>query len=169
MFFAVIQTCLIHSTMLCCSSTSSSLIRVINSSLLGHCTAAPSSNKTSNFIFSRPSLDSGAFPKHMHSGTTSRVIPSSSSYNPFTFFMIASKFLTLPKISAWSSSPASLVIWQEGSGSIWRYTWCRMSPLKREEYSDMQSGFGRHDFTWKIQNKTTKHLNYIPRPCITIY
>lgn len=138
-----------HSTMLCCRSTLSSLILVMNNSLLGHCTAAPRRSKIRSFMVSRPSLVSGAFPKHIHSGTTKSVMPSSSSYKLFTFLMMASKFFTLPNIRAWSSNPASFVIWHDGSGSIWRYTWCKMSPLNRDEYSVTTSGLGRHDFSWK--------------------
>lgn len=139
--------------MLCCRSTCNSLILVMNNSLLGHWTAAPRSSNTKSFMFSSPSLDSGAFPKHIHSGTTNKVMPSSSSYNPFTFLTMASKFFTLPNIRAWSSSPTSFVMWHDGSGSIWRYTWCSISPLNKEEYSTTISGFGRHDFSWNRRKK----------------
>lgn len=114
------HTCLMHSTILCCRSTSSSLILVINNSLLGHCTAAPSNSRISSFIFSRPSRDDGALPRQMHSGTTRRVMLSSSSNKFLIFLVIASKFFTLPSSRAWSSKPASLVMWKEGSGSICR-------------------------------------------------
>lgn len=73
------STCLIHSTIPCCVSKSNSLILVMNNSLLGHCTAAPSSSKIKSFIFSTPSFDSGVLQTVMHSGTISRVCPSSSS------------------------------------------------------------------------------------------
>lgn len=114
------HTCFIHSTILCCRSTFNSLILVMNSSLLGHWTAAPRSSNIKSFMVSNPSLESGDFPKQIHSGTTSRVIPNSSSYKLFTFLMMASKFFTLPSIKAWSSKPASFVMWHDGSGSICR-------------------------------------------------
>lgn len=51
-------TCLISSTMACWVLTFNSFIRTMNICLLGHWTAAPSSNVINSFICSKPARDS---------------------------------------------------------------------------------------------------------------
>lgn len=131
--YNITPTCLMHSTIPCWTPTSSSFILVMNISLLGHWTAAPSNKRISSFMFSNPSFNSGVFPRLTHSGRMRRVWPSSSSNSAFIFFTMQSKFLTLPMINVFSSKPSRQAIWWGGSGSIWRTTSFNKCPFHREE------------------------------------